>query len=121
MSDSEAPRERRLSNVRGYRDRYSQSGRRPGERGQGREGGSVAPRETHSSFGEAVFCPIIEGSVEVAKRRVCHHFAEGKVDPSCEKRLQFVGCTVEKIPVGEKSPVLGREQAGCVVHGVEAI
>jgi len=44
-----------------------------------------------------------------------------EVDPSCEKRLQFVGCTVEKIPVGEKSPVLGREQAGCVVHGVEAI
>ena len=43
LSDSESPRERRLSNVRGYRDRDSESGRRPGV-----EGGSGAPRETHT-------------------------------------------------------------------------
>jgi len=43
LGDSEAPRERRLGNVRGYRDRDSQSGRRPGERGQGREGVVSSP------------------------------------------------------------------------------
>jgi len=37
LSNCEAPRERRLSNVSGYRDRDSQSGGRPGERGQGRD------------------------------------------------------------------------------------
>jgi len=85
--DSEAPGERRLSNVRGYRDRDIQSGRMPRERGQGRKGGSVAPRETQTSFGESV-CPIVEGSVAVTERQVCLHFVEGKVDPSGKKRLQ---------------------------------
>ena len=52
---------------------------------------------------------------------MCLHFAKGKVDPSGKKRLQFIECTVKEVPVGQRSPVLGREQAGCVVHGIEAI
>ena len=45
LGDSEAPRERRLSNVRGYRNRDdSQSGRSPGKRGQVREEGSRPQR-----------------------------------------------------------------------------
>jgi len=28
---------------------------------------------------------------------------------------------VEKVPVGEESPVLGREQASGVVHGIETV
>ena len=37
LSDSEAPRERRLSNVSGYRNRDCESGQWPGEGDRGRE------------------------------------------------------------------------------------